>query len=280
MENRKPDSDGLEALPYKVMRIEAGVHGRPDLVSHGTGFAYAFEFDGRAIPCLVSNKHVLSNRPTLGFAVGEQLPDGRRAFAPPTIVRFTDIPVIDHPDDDTDLAIVPLLRIYQAMTASGRTPFTLQLSERNRLPGDRVDSLPAATGVLMVGFPNGLMDAANNLPIVRRGTLALPYRADYQGRPDCVVDIAAFPGSSGSPVFAYFDGHEDFGDGDIAMGGRSFYLIGILHSGPQIDREGKIVQKPVPTESVSVTPMMINLGYCAKASLLDDFIPLLRRMVA
>ena len=187
------------------------------------------------------------------------------------------LPVIGHPDPKVDLAIMPVGPLVNDLKAKGFDPFVLFLAKSVCITPDRAETLNAATDVIMVGFPNGLMDEANNLPVVRRGSLATPYRANYAGNRDFVIDIAAFGGSSGSPVFAFFNGMEVTPQG-MTMGGQSFYLIGVLHSGPVLNAEGQIVQKPVPTQTVVVTQQMIHLGYCAKIDLLDDFLPDLERM--
>ena len=61
--------------------------------------------------------------------------------------------------------------------------------------------LNAVEEIMMIGYPNGLWDAKNNLPIVRRGITGTPAFVDYNDKPEFVIDAACFPGSSGSPVF-------------------------------------------------------------------------------
>ncbi len=55
----------------------------------------------------------------------------------------------------------------------------------------------------MVGYPVGLWDSVNNMPILRRGSTATLLDWTYEGRQEFVIDAACFPGSSGSPVFKY-----------------------------------------------------------------------------
>jgi len=57
----------------------------------------------------------------------------------------------------------------------------------------------------MIGYPNGLWDHVNNLPLIRRGITASHPGVDYQiegqnGPGVTVIDMACFPDSSGSPV--------------------------------------------------------------------------------
>ncbi|HRJ63575.1 S1 family peptidase [Brevundimonas sp. UBA2416] len=274
-----PDTQGLAALPFCVARITAGVAGAPTAIAYGTGFLYRFSLPGGDLICLVSNKHVLEGRPWIEVGFAQQTADGRRAFGPSTNIRVPAgaLPVIGHPDPDVDLAIMPIVPLVNEMKAKGFDAFVLSLDNSVCITPDRAEALTAATDVIMVGFPNGLMDEANNLPVVRRGSLATPYRANYAGSRDFVIDIAAFGGSSGSPVFAFFNGMEPTPDG-MTMGGQSFYLIGVLHSGPVLNAEGRIEQRPVPTQTVIVTQQMIHLGYCAKIDLLQDFLPYLERV--
>ena len=274
-----PDTNGIAALPFCVARITAGVAGDPTAIAYGTGFLYRFALPGGDVICLVSNKHVLEGRPWIEVGFAQRTADGRRAFGPSTNLKVPAgaLPVIGHPDPDVDLAIMPVGPLVNDLKAKGFDPFVLFLDSGVCITPDRAESLNATTDVIMVGFPNGLMDEANNLPVVRRGSLATPYRANYAGNRDFVIDIAAFGGSSGSPVFAFFNGMEPTPQG-MNMGGQAFYLIGVLHSGQVLNAEGHIEQRPVPTQTVIVTQQMIHLGFCAKIDLLDDFLPDLERI--
>ncbi|MBX7136303.1 MAG: serine protease [Fimbriimonadaceae bacterium] len=277
--HHNPDTNGIAALPFCVARITAGVTGQPTATAYGTGFLYNFALPGGDVICLVSNKHVLEGRPWIEVGFAQQTADGRRALGPSTDIRVPagSLPVVGHPDPSVDLAIMPIVPLVEELKAKGFAPFVLALDHGVCITPDRAETLTAATDVIMVGFPNGLMDAANNLPVLRRGSLATPYRANYAGKRDFVVDIAAFGGSSGSPVFAFFNGMEPTPEG-MNLGGQAFYLIGILHSGPVLNAEGRIEQRPVPTQTVIVTQQMIHLGYCAKIDLLNDFLPELERI--
>ena len=60
--------------------------------------------------------------------------------------------------------------------------------------------------VLFVGYPNDYYDTVNNLPLVRKGTLASMPNIDFRGKGAVVIDAQVFGGSSGSPVFVSWDG--------------------------------------------------------------------------
>lgn len=58
----------------------------------------------------------------------------------------------------------------------------------------------------MIGYPNGLWDSVNNMPIVRRGTMATNISLNHNDKREFVIDAACFPGSSGSPVVLFNKG--------------------------------------------------------------------------
>ena len=67
----------------------------------------------------------------------------------------------------------------------------------------QLESLMAVEDVIMVGYPIGLADDIHNLPLIRSGITASHPAIDFRCKPEGVVDMACFPGSSGSPVFLY-----------------------------------------------------------------------------
>jgi hypothetical protein len=133
--------------------------------------------------------------------------------------------------------------------------------------------------VVMVGYPNGLWDSVNNMPIFRRGITATHLGLDYDGKAEFLIDAACFPGSSGSPVILYNEGAYR-GEGDVINFGRRLRLLGILRAGPLHTAEGDIVIMNVPTSPrpVALTPQMINLGIVIKASRLLEFEPVIQAL--
>jgi len=86
-----------------------------------------------------------------------------------------------------------------------------------------------------------------------------------------VIDIACFPGSSGSPILVLNEssGYTDR-NGNFNIGTR-VVLLGVLFAGPYIDTEGNISIRDVPVVNIpiSVTPIMLHLGYYVKAKELN-----------
>ncbi|HKY85290.1 MAG TPA: hypothetical protein VJL90_00855 [Pseudorhodoplanes sp.] len=124
----------------------------------------------------------------------------------------------------------------------------------------------------MAGYPNGLWDAANNYPLIRRGITSSHPAVDFDvdGVATTVLDIASFPGSSGSPVFTYNSGTYRNKNGNVVVGGRAYFL-GVLYSGPYIETDGTIVIRNIPTAETQVPQMrlMMNLGYIVKSRELE-----------
>lgn len=276
------NENGISSLPYTVVKIEGESYQHPGMISSGTGFLYRIDTSSGPILTIATNKHVIDGLDHLRFHMPLADANGKRILGPADlkIVATANYPIFRHPDPDVDLALVAAGPIIDAMAKEGKTPYYLHLSKANFPPLWLSKKLSAFTNVIMIGFPNGLMDTANNLPISRRGILSTHYYADYNGSKNFVVDIAAFGGSSGSPVFAHFDGMSPTIDG-WALGQTAVYLIGVLHSGPTLSAQGDVVPAPIPTSrQISKTSLMMHLGYCAKVELLKDFDPLVEAHLA
>ena len=136
------------------------------------------------------------------------------------------------------------------------------------LPED-FNSLTSIEDVIMIGYPNGIIDTYNNKPVVRKGITATSLKLDYDGTPDFVIDISCFFGSSGSPVFLRKEGlAKETSDKGLTLGlTPSYSLLGIIHSMSIAKADGNIVQKDIPTslKSVVETNIPLNLGYVTKA---------------
>lgn len=121
--------------------------------------------------------------------------------------------------------------------------------------------------VIMVGYPIGLSDISHNLPLLRRGITSTHPGIDFDGKSCGVVDMAIFPGSSGSPIMIVNEGsfHDNKGE-SLVLSNRKIFL-GVLTSGPTWNSEGeiKIVNIPTLQKVVAEIPIMINLGFYIKA---------------
>ena len=172
---------------------------------------------------LISNKHVLANGHTgrvvlrLNRIQADGTPDYGNTYRyclTNFSARYT-----SHPDEGVDLACVPIEDIIpHSFIKSLTSEFLTDIDYTMIAPG---------SDVWFVGYPHDYYDKVNNLPLVRKGTLASLPTIDFGGKGHLVVDAQVFPGSSGSPVF-------------VDSGGTA-RLIGVLESAVQTAEAGGVV---------------------------------------
>ncbi|WP_212933817.1 hypothetical protein [Robertmurraya siralis] len=102
---------------------------------------------------------------------------------------------------------------------------------------DDLKKLKAIEDIIMVGYPNGLWDEHNNLPIFRKGITETHPNIDYDGKVQFLIDCACFPGSSGSPVVILNEGL--FSSREAVIAGDRLIFLSILFAGPIYNVEGE-----------------------------------------
>lgn len=276
------DLNVSDQLVHTTLRIETeGPKG------HGSGTGFFVNFhehnDGMSVPALITNKHVIEGSSSVVFRFTKSnLGEGNPLWG--DLVEFTvesnDSRWIWHDEASVDLCAYPISNIIEDVRSKGSEIFIKSFSMSDIANQEFFDSLTSIEDILMIGYPNGLWDSKNNLPISRRGITATPPAIDFEGKSQFVIDCACFPGSSGSPVLLYNPtSFYDKASGNLMMGGR-IKLLGILWGGPQIDNIGDIKIVPVPTENLSISHSRIpmNLGYCIKATELNYFEEAIKRI--
>ena len=195
----------------------------PKKIVTGTGFFYLSEVvlneeHTRSKLLLISNKHVLGDgKGKMILALNRKRDDGApdhgviRTF---TYDEFANL-YFEHPDKNVDLACVDVSRITHSDAA------IKHIGGQFLTPID-YERVALGSEVLFVGFPDDYYDTVNNLPLVRKGTLASMPNVDFRGKGDVVIDAQVFQGSSGSPVFVDWD--------------SKYRLLGVLSAMP---REGR-----------------------------------------
>jgi len=142
-----------------------------------------------------------------------------------------------------------------------------------------LNDLTALEEILMIGYPIGLWDYVNNMPIFRRGITATHPNLNYDGREEFLIDAACFPGSSGSPILLYNLGSRRNRQGATVIGTK-VALLGILYGGHEYNVEGEIKLEPIPTQMIPVpiSRLPINIGNVIKANQILGFKPILVNM--
>jgi V8-like Glu-specific endopeptidase len=127
---------------------------------------------------------------------------------------------------------------------------------------DERETYSSMEDIVMIGYPNGIWDAKNNLPVIRKGITATHANVQWNGKSEFLTDIASFPGSSGSPVFlANIGGYMD-NKGNTYMGSHRIRLLGVHYAGAMHTASGeiKIVTAPASNMPVPITQIPNNIG--------------------
>jgi hypothetical protein len=172
-----------EQLVHSTVRIEAS--DAAGNKSSGTGFIVnLLPRADLAVPVVVTNKHVVKGQATGNIHFTMKGADGLPKYGEQhklLILSFSN-EWIGHPDPSIDLCIFPLAPAVQQLASIGKDPFFIA-ADRTAFPNEKeMADLLAIEDVVMVGYPNGLWDSKNNLPIVRKGITATPAFIDYEGR--------------------------------------------------------------------------------------------------
>lgn len=262
-----PDLTLAENLLYTTVKLTAYKLG--SAVGTGTGFFMKFADDGNIfVPAIVTNKHVVQDCDqivAICHIADQDQPSGKFVSCAITIAPGS---YINHPDIGIDLCALPIGDIMNQAVDAG-TPLFLRTLDFGVVPApDDWQYFDAIEDVTMIGCPNGISDTVNNLPIVRRGITASSLAMRYNGKDEFMVDMACFPGSSGSPVFIYDrNGYMDRRRNSYVMGSSRILLVGILYAGPQIANSGHLILAQPPQVAVAA---MMHLGNVIRASALKQ----------
>jgi hypothetical protein len=270
-----------EQLAHSTARIQCKLSNGKDSV--GTGFFFSFANDGQShVVAIVTNRHVVKDAVTGTFSLTKRSEDGGPLVGNHMTITFSNFEAlwIGHPNPDVDLCVMPISTLLMETQKEGLDFFFVTL-DKNWIPTDEVlNNLSALEDIVMVGYPVGLWDSTNNMPILRRGVTATHANIDYEGRKEFLIDAACFPGSSGSPVFLFNMGGWFNRDGtSIIGGGIRVGLLRVLYAGPQYTATGEIKVVTIPTsqqQAIALSQIPTNLGIIIKASRLNELDALLR----
>ena len=261
-----------EQLMHATVRLQCVL--KNGTTSTGTGFFFSFKAAAGPIPVIVTNKHVICDSVTGSFVLTKDGGDGQPLIGSTIVIELPNFENcwLKHPDPRIDLAVFPVTQLLRAAKDQGKPLFFRSLPETIIPDKKLLESLSGLDNVIMVGYPNGLWDQANNMPLFRRGITATSPRYDFNREPIFVIDCACFPGSSGSPVLIFDQGAYADARGDMFLGGR-IILLGILYAGPAHPVEGEIHVVDVPMKHVPISRSRIpnNLGYVVKSQKLLEF---------
>lgn len=172
-----------------------------------------------------------------------------------------------HPGANIDIAVCPLVPLLEFVKQQYGTDLFFRPVETRMIPTPQQGKeLDAVESVTFIGYPNGVWDSRNLLPVARRGSTASPIEVDHEGTPRFLMDASVFGGSSGSPVFILNQGTYAMKEGGIAVGLR-FHFVGVIAIVYFRKQTNQIVPVPIPTQVQLMAQQqeMIDLGIVFKA---------------
>jgi hypothetical protein len=275
----------MEQLCFSTTRIEASDNNGN--ICSGTGFFFKLQLNSeRCIPLLVTNKHVVGNG---NLCHGKFLLTEADENGNPIPTKHFSIMIDDnlshqfipHPNNNIDLCVLPLQPIFESCKKINKRLFYRMLDSLIIPSAADIEQLDAVENITMIGYPNGLWDAVNNMPLIRRGTTATHIKYDYNGRSEFVIDAACFPGSSGSPILIVDKGGYTDKRGNLNWGHARLFFIGVLYSGPQLTVTGdiRVINTPNVQKPIAISSIPNNLGYIIKSQRLLDFKAIFNQMM-
>lgn len=263
----------IDRLVHSTVRIECeNIKGEK---SSGTGFFFGFLRNGeQCTPAVITNKHVIAGAIKGKFHMTLRDENGYPKLGEHQAITFENFEAqcIKHPDPNVDLAIFLAGPLLNQAKERGIEFFYVILDDSIIPTKEICESLTSMEDIVMIGYPNGIWDAKNNLPLIRRGITSTHPNIEFNGNSEFLIDAACFPGSSGSPVFLANIGSYSDKKGNTTIGTR-VGLLGVLYAGPQHTAQGEIVIKPVPTsqKAFAISSIPNNLGLVIQSKKIKDF---------
>lgn len=261
-----------EQMLYNTIRLET-LDG-----ASGTGSYFKFKINGLDVPIIITNKHVINNNENeeVTFYVHVKNEHGQ----PNENIKIQyQTKWFFHSSKDICFCYANPLFV-KIKERINREIFFISSDESIIPDGEKLKELSALEELVMVGYPIGLWDKYNNFPIFRKGyTASHPYY-NFNEKGIGLIDMACFPGSSGSPIYILNEGAYSTQKGIVV--GTRLILLGYLYAGPQYNAQGSVIVVDVPTNQKigSITPIMANLGYYIKSSEILEFKTIIQKQMS
>lgn len=155
-----------ESLIHLTIRIVCDTpHGQ----SCGTGFffQYSTSKEGVTIPVIVTNKHVVRGA-TTGYLVFSLCDDSHNYIPGKNhtyqISNFEKAWIF-HPDNNVDLCVLPIHQFYKEYKPDEYNLYMVFATEKDLPTTEETNEFSHIEDVTIIGYPDGLWDETNNLPL-------------------------------------------------------------------------------------------------------------------
>lgn len=259
-----------EQLFFVTVRIESDKTNENGQIEKeiSTGFIVTYRWGRDKVgDFLVTSKHAIEDADTGRFFF-VRAADGRPLLGETYNIEMDNFSQrwYKNPDPRVDMAIMPLAGVLRELEKRRWKIYYKSIPPDIALGFEGAPELDAIEEVIFIGYPSGLYDAKNFLPVARRGITATPLVVDYSGLPQFLIDASVFPGSSGSPVFIVNTGSYSDRKGNLVLGNRVIFLgmiSDLISRKESSEWEFDGEKKDVP---MLRTQQMIDIGVVYKAS--------------
>lgn len=271
-----------EMLSYSTTKITS-YYDNEDKTNYGTGTGTGFFIDfnidnteGTCQPVIITNKHVVKNAKKISYSVCRRNTNNEPLDKERFTVDLVSFKIINHPDNNVDLCAIPISEVQNQLKLNNIHTFNYKITTDIIISKDEVNKSSTMEDIIMIGYPNGLEDTYNNKPIIRRGITSTHMKFDYNGKKEFLIDMACFPGSSGSPIFFCNDSTYTTPEG-LFVGSR-IKLLGILYAGPQHTGTGDVIFENIPTNPKTIFNIPNNLGLVIRAERIRELEKIMENM--
>ncbi len=263
--------DHLSMITTPVQLVRDG-----EAIGDGTGFFWAVHQDKKAALFVITNYHMLTGvEPGKPFAPSDDSLtfEVHTSTDDPSKVSKVTLPLYTRDNTPVYLtsATVPTADVgILPLPASVWNGLTVTCLDEGWA---RTDMLVLPTSLItVVGYPYRFRDETNKLPIYKTGSIGSEPEYDFGGLPVFLVDVSAFKGMSGSPVFAVSRGGVHQRTGGAAVVGNARRFLGIFAS-IEVCEEKQAVELTAAIPGLAVTHIeSMQLGYVWKANVIIDIL--------
>lgn len=244
--------------------IKTTVKIQTDTGDLGTGFFFKFDInENESVQTIITNKHVLKGAGSISlvFSLNDYF-DSKERIVKTYSLNMNNIlsKIIMHPDPQIDLCAIEINEILRHQIAVNLNFQIKYITEQNIPSVDELEFLNYMEDIIMIGYPSGISDERNNLPIIRRGTTASHPAIKFNGEEEFLADMTITPGSSGSPVFIYDSNGFKDKNNNVFVGQERLIFVGINKAVYSLNAKGEILEEYIPTKFYANTKVGINLG--------------------